>query len=307
MSTPLVSVLMPVYNGQRYLLETVNSILGQDLTCFEFIIIDDGSTDRTLQILQEVAAKDKRIRILSRANKGLVRSLNEGLAVCRGQYIARIDSDDIAKPSRLSKQVTYLENNDCICLGSWFDLIDQKGRFLTVTKPPLEDEKIQQLALAGHGSICHPASMMTRKALEQVGGYDEYFIITEDLDLWLRLGEIGRLANIPESLTQYRLHEGSISEQRCGQEREYAYEACRRAWERRRIDGVFEAGHMWRPGKDRASRHAFALKYGWWAWNSSQRRTALSYAVKAISNKPLSQDSWRLLVCSAIKPFKKEI
>lgn len=305
MPIPIVSVLMSVYNGECYMVETINSILHQDMADFEFVIIDDGSIDQTPQLLKKMAAQDKRIRFVSRANKGIPQSANEGLAMCRGQYVARIDSDDIAKPNRLSKQVSFLNNNDCVCTGSWFDLIDQKGRFLTVTKPPQDDEEIQQLALAGHGSICHPSSMITRKALDQIGGYDEHFALAEDLDLWLRLGEIGRLVNIPESLIQYRLHEGSVSEQRCEMERAFAYEACRRAWKRRGIDGQFKAGHMWRPGKDRDSRQTFALKYGWWAFNSAQRLTALSYAVKAVSIKPWNHQGWRLLVCSALKPLKK--
>jgi len=295
---------MTVYNGERYLAQAVKSVLRQDMRDLELVVVDDGSTDRTPAILRKLEEEDERVRVHSHSNRGIPKSANQGLSMCRGRYIARLDSDDVAKPDRLRRQVRFLEEHDVVCVGSWFDLIDPRGRFLTVLKPPEGDSEIQKLILAGHGAICHPTCMTRREALEKIGGYDEHFDLAEDLDLWLRLGEIGELANMPSSLTQYRVHAGSISEKKCQQQRDYAREACERAWERRGIAGTFEAGHLWRPGEDRPSRQAFALEYGWWAFNSGERHTAVVYGIKAVALKPWNEGGWRLLLSALIKKSK---
>jgi glycosyltransferase involved in cell wall biosynthesis len=301
MSNPLISVLMTVYNGERYLEESVGSVLRQDMEDFELVVVDDGSTDRTSVILEKLAMQDQRLRLRHQSNRGIPKSSNEGLAMCRGQYIARLDSDDVAKPDRLRRQLEYLQQHDVVGAGSSFDLIDARGRFLTVLKPPEEDAEIQRLTLAGHGAICHPTSMIRRDALDKIGGYDEHFDLATDLDLWLRLGEVGKLANIPLSLTQYRVHPDSVSEQRGQQQRAFARQACERAWKRRDSEGTFEAEDLWRPSEDRLSKHTYALQYGWWAFNSGERSTALVYGCKAVASQPWNKESWRLLVCAAIK------
>lgn len=298
---PLVSVLMTVYNGQRYVEEAVRSVLRQDLTDLELVVVDDGSTDRTPEIVRRIATEDRRLRVHTQPNRGIPQSANQGLSMCRGQYIARLDSDDVAKPDRLRRQVAFLQEHDVVATGSWFDLIDPRGRFLTLLKPPEDDAEIQKLILAGHGAICHPTSMARHDALKKIGGYDEHFALAEDLDLWLRLGEIGKLANIPLSLTRYRLHPRSISEEKCQQQRDYAREACERAWKRRGIEASFEASELWRPGEDRPSKHSFALEYGWWAFNSGERRTAVVYGTKAVALQPWSDKGWRLLLSALIK------
>ena len=296
MRDPLVSVLMTVHNGQRYLAESVASVLRQDMDDFELVVVDDGSTDGTPDILENLSARDSRLRVRGQSNRGIPKSANEGLSMCRGQYVARLDSDDLAKPDRLRRQVEFLEREDVVCVGSWFDLIDERGRFLTVLKPPEEDHEIQRLALAGHGSICHPCAMIRRGALERIGGYDEHFALACDLDLWLRLGEVGRLANMAVSLTRYRVHSGSVSEQRGRQQRDYARQACERAWKRRGMDGTFEAEDLWRPGEDRLSKHAYALKYGWWAFNAAEHRTAVYYGARAVALSPWNGEGWSLLL-----------
>jgi hypothetical protein len=146
--------------------------------------------------------------------------------------------------------------------------------------------------------------MIRRSAMQRIGGYCEDFRTNVDLDLFLRLGEVGELAILPETVLRYRLHESSISETRGQEQREFALLACKRAWQRRGIaDGVFEAAEPWRPGKDSASKVKFALQYGWWAFNSAHRRTALHYGWRAVEANPANADAWKLLVCAAVKPM----
>lgn len=299
---PIVSVLMPVYNTKRYVAQAVMSILAQTFEDFEFIIIDDGSTDTSLNILKTYAAKDKRIRLISRENRGVVRTRNELLAQAEGEFIAVMDSDDIASLDRFALQLEFLRReSDVVCVGGAHEFIDEKGRFLTLLKLPEHDEKIQQLALAGHGSICNPCAMIRRKSLIEVGGYDETLLSAEDLDVWLKLGEIGKLANLRNTVLKYRLRMDSISEQYGVLQREAGREICERAWKRRGVEGHFEATELWRPSKDPASGYHYMLRYGWWAFNSSQRWTAMLYGMRATTASPLKIEGWKLLGCAAFK------
>lgn len=302
---PVVSVLMPVYNAEKYVAEAVESILSQTFGDFEFLIINDGSSDSSLAILKRYSKKDQRLRLLSRPHTGLVVALNEILQLARGKYLARMDSDDVALPERFRLQVAFLESEpDVVCVGGAHELIDDKGRLLTRLEMPESNNEIQQLALAGHVTINHPSAMIRRTSLIEVGGYDEAMLPAEDLDLWLRLGEVGALANLKDTVLKYRMHTKSVSEQNQIQQRSKAKEACERAWRRRGIEGCFEATEPWRPGADSLSRHRFMLQYGWWAFNSGQRKTAIVYGTRAISALPFAVGGWKLLACAAIKPLQ---
>jgi glycosyltransferase involved in cell wall biosynthesis len=293
---------MSVYNAERYVREAVESILAQTFTDLEFIIFDDGSTDRSPQILREFAARDPRIRLTVRPNKGLTKSLNEALALARGEFIARMDCDDVALPHRLATQVEFLRGrDDVVCVGGYWQLIDGAGRLLITIRPPTDDAEMQQLLLKGHSPLCHPLATFRREAVMKLGGYDETFTTAQDVDLWLRLGEVGKLANVPEVLLKFRLHESSVSETRRLEQRRLSKLACERAWQRRGIAGTFEADEPWRPGRDRRSRHRYAMLYGWWAFNSGERRTAAVYALKAIRSLPLDRRGWVLLASAALK------
>ncbi len=303
---PLVSVLMAAYNSERYVVQAVTSILNQTWPDLELIIINDGSTDGTLRVLQQLADQDQRIRLISRENRGIPRTRNELVAQASGELIAMMDADDVARPDRLARQVAFLQQHpQVVCLGSAFELIDAKGRFLTQLPVPLHNDEIQTKILAGHAAIFQPCAMLRRSVVLQIGGYDETMTQAEDLDLWLRLGEVGELANLPEALVQYRLHANSVSEQDCALQRQKALEACERAWQRRGIQGRFEAGGLWRPGKDRGSQHRFWMQYGWWAFNSGERQTALIYGLKAIRALPWHRAGWTLVSCALLKPLPK--
>ncbi|WP_206603048.1 glycosyltransferase family 2 protein [Leptolyngbya ohadii] len=299
---PTLSVLMAVYNSDRYLKQAIESILSQTFEDFELIVIDDGSSDRSLSILQGYATQDSRIRFISRENRGIPATRNELLSLAQGEFLAVLDSDDLALPDRFAQQIAFLQDHpEVVCVGGWFQMIDHRGRFLTTLEIPSDDATIQQGLLAGHCSICHSTVMMRRSAVLQVGGYANDLAQAEDLDLWLKLGEVGKLANLPMPVTQYRLHDRSISEQACLLQRQFARQACERAWNRRNITGTFEANSPWRPGTDRRSRHEFTLQYGWWAFHSGNRSTAGIYGLKAIRLIPYRFEGWKLLACALLK------
>jgi glycosyltransferase involved in cell wall biosynthesis len=305
-ANPTISVLMPVYNGEQYLAQAVESILAQTFADFEFIIINDGSTDTSLKILEDYAAKDKRVRLISRENRGLARTLNEMISEAKGEFIARMDADDIAMPERFAHQVAFLRREPgVVCVGSAHEVIDEKGRLLTRIELPEDNDGIQAMALGGNFPFNHPSVMIRRAPLVEVGGYDEAMVPAEDLDLWLRLGEVGALANLKDTLTKYRQHGNSLSDKNQTKQYNKAREACERAWRRRGIEGRFEVTEMWRPGADRSSQHRHLLMYGWWAFNSSQRQTALIYAMKSIAALPFEVGGWKLLACAVIKPLPK--
>ena len=210
---PAISVLMPVYNGASYLAEAVESIRAQTFGDFEFIAVDDGSTDGSLPLLQRFAQEDPRLRIVSRPNTGIVGALNDGLAVARGEFVARMDADDIAEPVRFEKQLAVLRADpECVALGSSVVFIDPVGRPLKAYYPPLDHAAIEEeLARGNGGALIHPTVVFRRSALLQCGGYRSHYNYIEDLDLYVRLLDAGRLANLPELLLHYRQHPQSVN------------------------------------------------------------------------------------------------
>lgn len=214
MPTPAISVAMSVYNGQRFLAPAIESILGQTFGDFEFLIVDDGSTDATAEILRRYAVKDSRIRPIIRENRGLVASLNELLLVARAPAVARMDADDISKPERFAKQIAFLDaNSDYGVVGSWTEDIDENGSpyRLTGKDHPRSHGDFLEHVERGWPLICHPAAMFRRDIVLSVGGYHAAFRHCEDYDLWLRLTSVTRLANIPERLVRYRHYENQVS------------------------------------------------------------------------------------------------
>jgi glycosyltransferase involved in cell wall biosynthesis len=205
MNSPAISVLMSVHNGEMYLREAMDSILGQTFTDFEFVIINDASSDGTANIIRSYA--DSRIRLVeNKRQKGLAASLNAGVAHCRCRYIARMDADDISLPQRLQKQFTYLEDHPEIgVLGSWHQLLDTE----TVYRPPSQPEEVK-ISLLRAPSLSHP-TVMLRKEVLQAFPYDEKLSSAQDYELWTRVARRFQMANLPEVLLYYRRHERQIS------------------------------------------------------------------------------------------------
>jgi|WetSurMetagenome_2_1015567.scaffolds.fasta_scaffold26701_3 glycosyltransferase involved in cell wall biosynthesis len=203
---PLVSVVLPVYNGARTIARAVKSILAQTYRNFEFVIINDGSTDDTSRILETF--EDPRIRILNQENRGLVPSLNTGILSSRGAYIARMDADDEALPERLEKQVTFLESHvDVAVVGSAVIVIYEDGT-KRLRKRPLDTTAIVR-NIVRICPFCHSSVMIRKSVFDRVGLYDaskdgSKKLMVEDYDLWVRMLEANyELANLPEVLVLY--------------------------------------------------------------------------------------------------------
>ncbi len=204
---------MPVYNGEQFLCAAVDSILGQTFQDFEFIIVDDGSTDNTPVILEQYSNRDRRV-IWQRKpkNEGLVAALNSGLDHARGEYIARMDVDDISLPERLETQVRYLESNKEIgVVGSSAQVIDRWGRPLFVVKFP-ETHSLIFWSLHFRCPIIHPTVMARRDFYLKAGGYSHEWPHAEDYDLWARMVYQSVFHNLGEVLLQLRKHDANITQ-----------------------------------------------------------------------------------------------
>ena len=209
--TPRVSVVMAVHNGGAYLGRAVQSILEQTFGDFEFVIVNDGSTDTTADVLQHAQAADGRVRVLQQDKAGLVASLNRGCGEARGAYIARMDADDIAFPTRLSRQVEFLDRHPAVAVvGSAVVRIDAAGREITRNVCPTTHAEIVE-ALQQYTCFTHPTVMVRAAALAAVGGYRPAYRAAEDYDLWLRLSERYELANLPDPLLYYRVYPDQVS------------------------------------------------------------------------------------------------
>ena len=203
---PVTSVIMSVYNGEQFLKQAIESILVQTLPNFEFIIINDGSTDRTGEILEHFI--DRRIVRINQDHSGLTRALNRGLLAARGDYIARIDADDMAQPDRLEKQLSFLRNNpDVMLAGSNCHNIDSNGTILSTTDFPCENAHIKWRLLF-HNCIPHSSVMFCKDEIMKLGGYDNAITCAQDYDLWLRVAEKYGIANLKEPLALYRIPHG---------------------------------------------------------------------------------------------------
>lgn len=206
---PAVSVVMSVYNGERFLREAIDSILNQTFTDFEFIIVNDGSTDGTGEILESY--RDERIILVTQDNVGLTKALNNGIALARGKYIARQDADDISKPERLEKQVAFMEAHPVVgLLGTRFEAIDEKGQ-VTRLAYLQENNKVLQARLLEINQFSHGSVMIRKEALDKVGLFRDFFKYAQDYDLWLRIAEQYEVANLPEFLFCYRELDLAIS------------------------------------------------------------------------------------------------
>ncbi len=203
MSNPRVSVLMSVYNGISYLEDAVSSILGQSFRDFEFIIVNDGSTEPVGDLLRRF--KDPRITIISHENMGLTRSLNRGLSLCRGAFVARMDADDISLPQRLERQVIPMESHTNLDLvGCDYDVIDSEGK-VCERKVLIQDNVYRLWRLMFHNVYGHGTMLIRKSKMIAVGGYDERFTVAQDYELWSRISKLNNTLVIPEVLYQYRL------------------------------------------------------------------------------------------------------
>jgi glycosyltransferase involved in cell wall biosynthesis len=232
---PRVSVVTSVYNGEAYLEECVNSILSQTLKDFEYIILNNGSTDRTADILTKYT--DPRIRIIHQKNLGVVNSLNKGVSLCRSDLIARLDADDYVHPHWLEKQYEHMNQNQDIvlCSSRFEELIN--GKLYPQSFPFIEKDLEIRKSLSFMNPIAHSFSIIRKSSVMKVGGYDPKLIIAHDYDLWIRLLEEGKGHNLSEALGVHRTHDASYSMKK---ERTMIKEAFQVQWKAyRKLGGSF--------------------------------------------------------------------
>jgi glycosyltransferase involved in cell wall biosynthesis len=208
--TPTISVVMPVHDGERFLAAAIASIIGQTFARFELIVVDDGSTDGTAAILGNETDPRLRVHRLAR-NQGITRALNEGCRQARGQFIARMDADDVSVPERLEAQVDYLRSHeDVAVVGSWVQRMDEQGVLGAVQRYPAEPALVAW-SMAFFNSVAHPTVLMRRAALDMAAVYSAEYPRAEDYALFAGLSRTARLANIPEVLLHYRMWSGNAS------------------------------------------------------------------------------------------------
>jgi glycosyltransferase involved in cell wall biosynthesis len=210
---PDVSVVVSVFNGQRHLRASLDSVLSQGGIQLELVVVDDGSTDATPSILAEIAASDDRVRLIRQENRGLTEALILGCSQAEGAFIARHDADDVSLPGRLSKQLSLLRSNHRLSFVScWAKALGPGDEVLFEVRRPADPStatdllRNQRIGPSGHGSV-----MFSRAHYERVDGYRREFYFAQDNDLWLRLSEVGQIGYVPELLYAYRVSTAAIS------------------------------------------------------------------------------------------------
>ena len=210
MSSPKVSVLMPNYNWKAYISESIESILNQSFTDFEFIIIDDGSTDKSWEIIQNYAKQDKRIvAVKNEENIKICKTLNKGIELAKWEYIARMDSDDISMLDRFERQVKFLDENLDVWIVGWtMDMIDESWNTYSKREYNLTDSEIRS-KLFRYSPFCHPVVMIRKSTLDKSGWYDNQLVYSEDYDLYFRLWMHAKFWNLKDTLIRYRMYDGN--------------------------------------------------------------------------------------------------
>ncbi len=289
---PPVSVIMPVYNAEKYLREAIDSVLSQTFTDFELIAVDDGSTDSSLEILREYEKKDERVRVLTQENTGVAGARNRALQAVNAEFVASLDADDVAYPEWLQTIYNYISNNnDCMVVGCRILSMDEDGAPISNEMQALEQDEIEEVLLRGRGGIVNSGCVMRIDAVRDVGGYNLELPVGEDVDLFLKLGERGRLANLPDRLLKVRRNFNSTcwvnvdDHVKCGEK------IVRAAYIRRGLD--LEKMHVSRPPA--VTPYDEMVRWSMLACYDGFMRTAWKYAFKALKEKPLGVAGWKAL------------
>lgn len=290
MTAPAVSVLIPVYNAEPHLDGAIQSVRAQTFTDFELVIVNDGSTDGSLDTMQRHAAEDPRVVVVDRPNAGIVAALNTGLAACRGEYIARMDGDDIAFPDRLERQHAYLEANPSVDLvgGHVEPFGDHAYDGMTLTYP-LTHEAIDRHGLEhGSGALVHPTFFARRSLYTRLGGYLDGYPYAEDFDFLLRAAEAGKLACLPEKVIKYRLHGNQVTESKRFSQLQGMILALTDAGERRGINLRRSIARIW-------------VVASWRASDDGNFASCLRCALKALATDPTRLLCYRAVARAAVR------
>lgn len=310
---PSVSVLMPVYNTAAYLSAALDSIAKQTFVDFELLIVDDGSTDGSTELLKAYVKTEPRLRLVMRENKGLIATRNELLHSARGALVAWMDSDDISAPDRLEKQVVMFDvHPNLVCLGGYAQCIDPDGEWLNVETYPMMHEDIILEQQRG-GAMRFPTTMMRRDAALRAGGFREPFRIGEDFDLFLRLSESGQMANLSDVIYFYRQHLSSVCATLGPQWVAYRDAILELAKERRTTgsDKLQRGERLDIAATPLANMRPFeARTYARWANAALQNGNASlawKYTIASLTKQPKSREGWKTVVRILVPKLRKPI
>jgi len=294
-AAPTISVVLPVFNAARYLRRAVATLLAQTWSDFEIVAIDDGSTDESGAILESLAAREPRLVVRRRPNTGIVGALNDGLALARGEFIARMDADDEAAPTRFAAQVARLRADpDLVALGSAIVFMDAAGHPVKSFPRPLEHDAIERALLAGDGgAMIHPAVTFRAAAVRRVGGYRPAAQFVEDLDLFLRLARVGRLANLPTAELRYRVHPESVNFTKNAGRHAVKLAVLREAWTERGL--AFDPARFPDSFERYADQARHHREWSVTALACGSRRVAIGHGCRAVRLQPFAAASWRAL------------
>jgi glycosyltransferase involved in cell wall biosynthesis len=291
---PFFSVIMPVFNAERYLGAAIESITRQSFSDFELIVIDDGSTDASARVMRDHGSQDPRIITRSRDRRGVVATRNEGVQLATGRFVSFLDADDIAEPNRLEIHQKYLErHSEFLAVGGQILFIDDAGCPLYRSDFPMDHESIDAQHMSGRGCVLSQgASAIERLSILRIGGYRDCFAVAEDLDLFLRLAEVGRLTNVSEVVLRCRLHPGSLTHAHLADASRWAATAVREARLRR---GLKERA-IELPAPRNRSGAAELMFRAMKAHHHGFQRTAIKYAFRSLLGAPSSPAAWRVAI-----------
>jgi len=293
---------MPVYNAARYVGEAIESVLAQTFRDFEFIIIDDGSTDQSAEIVRGYAARDDRIVFVSRENRGSSATRRQASEMSRADIIAAMDADDACFPDRFEKQIAFLDAHPEIDLvGSLCMISDPDLRPISAPRMPLTHEDNVAALLDGDCTIKGPTVMMRRDALFRAGNYNVDVTRTDDYELWLRFISMGRVANLPDVLLRYRIHGSSLSGSNSAAQKAEALMYANLERAKRGLPELSDDGVNWRPSDGRESQLEFVMRWGWQAWQNGNTATARHLFRSAVRLAPFSLEAWKALMVVSIK------
>ena len=300
MSVPMITILMPAYNARKYIGAAIDSVLQQSFTAFELVIVNDGSTDDTKEIIEIFS--DPRIRLLNQAHGGVSGALNTGLAIAKGKYIARFDADDICFPERLKKQFVFLEQNpDYVIVGTDAEYMLEDGEYL-FRFSCIGHEHVALLdKLYFYCPFIHSSVMYLKEAVLKAGGYSPAAHNFEDYLLWTQLAKYGKLYNLPETLIRIRFNPASVTidEKWRGQRfRELKRNAIKRGSITEKESGEILSIIQKQNTKRIKEGAYYALCTKKFLTDNYQPIRAREYAMKAIRVNPLRPDSYALWVLS---------
>lgn len=295
-----ISVIMPVYNAESYIDEAIESILNQTFTDYEFIIIDDGSSDNSFNKISQWQRKDKRIKAIQQENLGRSLTRNKGIEIASSEFIAFMDADDISTPRRLEISYNYLKNNSSVAaVSGGYEYTCMYGVPLFKGNIPSEHKDIELKLLHDIGNSFHQSASMIRRAVAQeVGGYNPNHRLGDDVGFFLKVARVGKLHNLDELLLYYRLHPTSIVAQANQSMVENCIIKLKTEWEARNLTMPNDFRHWLEDDVVTKKKGDDLMRWGWNALSKNRVDIARRYAVKALLTIPSKLEVWRLIYCT---------